>query len=186
MTWHSLNDCIPIPYPFQSFIWDGEVLLALLQRGHWKNKCLVQHHTGRQSRKLKPFCLSPRLWSSCPFTALFASETRLLLLLHFLLPCCYRSLSWKATFHYFSFGHPHHVARVANSGAQGDPAKKELSPVISWDMPATCNVIGSQATASELTLIQREMKCQGRARGKVRRFVINHIASLTAYNWKWR
>lgn len=149
MTWHSLNDYIPIPYPFWSFMWDGEVLLALLQRGHWKNKCLVQHCTWRQSRKLKTFCLSPRLWSSCPFTALFASETRLLLLLHFLLPCCYRSLSWKEAFNYFSFGHPHHVPWVA-SIAQRDPAKKELSPVISWKTPATYNILRSQATALEL------------------------------------
>lgn len=149
-----MNDCISIPFPFRSFMWDGEMLLALLQRGHLKNTCLDQHHTGRQSRKLKPFFLSPTLWSSCPFTACFASETRLLWLC-FLLPCCYQSLPWKEPCDYFSFGLPHRVpVRVPSATAHRDPADQELSPVISWETPATYNgIIGSQATASELSLI---------------------------------
>lgn len=151
MTWHSLNDCISIPFPFRSFTWDREVLLAFFQRGRWENKCLGQHHTVRQSRKLKSFCLSPTFWS---FTALSASETRLLWL-HFLLPCCYLFLPWKEPCHCISLGHPHHVpVPVPSATAQRDPAEQELSPVISWEMPATYNsIIGSQATPSELTLI---------------------------------
>lgn len=187
MTWHSLNDCIPIPSPFQSFMWDGEMLLALLWRRQWKNKCFGQHHTGGQSRKLKPlpechalillfFHSSLCLWNMTIIITLFSS-------LLFSVPAMVGSISLFSTWP----SSPGSCAGAQCLSPEG-AAEQELSPVISWTTPAAYNSFRiNSGFLSNVQLRNSEKdEVSGGGGGKVRHFVINNIASLIAYNWKCR
>lgn len=143
MTWHSLNDCIPIPSPFQSFMWDGEMLLALLWRRQWKNKCFGQHHTGRQSKRLKPFpeCHARILLlfhsSLCLWNTTFVITLSSSLL--FSVPVMVGSISLHSTWP----SSPGSCVGAQSLSPEG-AAEQELSPVISWITPTTIQQLQDQ------------------------------------------